>query len=151
MRVGETAEGARLPFRRVNPPRRGKREFVFSATGRQSAAGEMEVSAKVMNFREDAIVEIYDRQRLRFSQGRKGVIDTRDKPIGRCLPEQRLAPVGLGVAPQQRSAISLKRFKPASRVLLEVPEKQSEIDDVAAGGRERQTARRERDGLIGPE
>ena len=28
---------------------------------------------------------------------------------------------------------------------------QGEIDDVAAGGRERQTARCERDGLIGPE
>ena len=150
LRVGETAEGARLPFRRVDPPRRGKREFVFAATGRQSAAGEIEVSAKVINLREDAIVEVDDRQRLRFSQGRKRVIDTRDKPIGRCLPEQR-PPVGLGLAPRQRSAISLKRFKPASRVLLEVPEKQSEIDDVAAGGRKRQTARCERDGLIGPD
>ena len=104
-----------------------------------------------MNFREDAIVEIYDRQRLRLSQGRKGVVDTRDKAIGGGAA--RAAP---GAGPSRRcspkrSAISLKRFKPASRFLLQVPEKQSEIDDVAAGGRERQTARCERDGLIGPE
>jgi hypothetical protein len=137
-----------LPFRRVDPPRRRVREFVFAATGRQSAAGEMEVSAKVVNLREDAIVEVCDRQRLRFSQGRKGVVDTRDKPIGRCLPEQRPAPVALGLAPQQRSAISLKRFKPASRVLLQVAVKQGEVDNVLVFGCERQPAGRESDGLI---
>ena len=69
LRVGETAERPGLPFWRVDPPRRLERAFVFAAAGRQLAAREMEVAAKIVNFGQRAIVEVCGRQRLRLGQG----------------------------------------------------------------------------------
>ena len=152
LRVGETAERAGLPFRRIDPPRRLERAFVLAATGRQLAASEMEVAAKIVNLGQRAIVEVCDRQRLRLGQRGKRVVEARDEAIGGgpadAAPRRRSAACD---ARRQRAVVGLERFGAASCVLLQIPEMQGKVDDVAILGRERQSARRQRDGLIGPE
>ena len=54
-------------------------------------------------------------------------------------------------ARRQRAAIGLERLRAASRVLLQIPNMQSKIDDVASSGCKRETPRREPDRLIDPE
>jgi hypothetical protein len=96
--VGETAQRARLPFRRVDPPRRFERAFVFVATRRQFTANEMEVAAKIVNLRQRAIIEVRGRQRFGLRQGGKGVVQAGYEAICRRASEKSPTPVRLGAA-----------------------------------------------------
>jgi hypothetical protein len=120
--VGETAERASLPFRRIDPPRRLERAFVFAATGRQLASREMEVAAKIVNLGQRAIVEACGGERLRLGQRRKGVVKARDEAIGGRPADEPASPVRRCAAHRQRAVIGLERFLAASCVLLQISE-----------------------------
>ena len=74
-----------------------------------------------MYLREDAIVEVCDRRRLSFSRAEKASSIRAISRLAAACPSSAGRPWLLGLAPQQRSAISLERFDPASRVLLQLP------------------------------
>ena len=69
LRVGKPAERPRLPFRRVDSPRRVEGALVLASARLQLAASEMEAAAKVVNFCERAIIEVGGGQRFGLSEG----------------------------------------------------------------------------------
>ena len=148
LRVGKAAQRAGSPLRRIEALGDAQGGRMRVAARLEFAAGEMKISAQIVDLGERAVVGARGRKRFGLAQSRKGVVDPCEQPVGGGAADQRSSPVLFRPARIERASIGLERVETAPGVQLQVAELKSEIDPVAPLDGDREAPAGEGHGLV---
>ena len=112
------------------------------------AACEMQIAAQIVCLGEGLVVAACVRERLCLGKRPEGVVDLCNQPVGRRAAQQRATAVCGGVSHFQCPKIGFQGIGASSRILMQVPEQNGELERIAFVGGDREAASCERDGLI---